>query len=218
MGFSLVTEGLIRSHLPDAQWRPLVCKLGYSVGYIIVVLGRQQLFTENTLTVVLPLLARRNIATLVAVLRVWSVVLISNLIGALIIAYGLSHTAVFQPEVKQVFAAIGREAMVGDFLTVMIRGVFAGWLIALMVWLFPVAQSARLGVIVVITYVVGLGGFTHVIAGSVEVLYNVTSGAASWASYAIYVLPTLIGNILGGVALVAVLNHAQVVAGKDARQ
>ena len=56
MGFSLVAEGLLRSHLPDAPWRPLITKLGYSVGFLMVVLGRQQLFTENTLTPILPLL------------------------------------------------------------------------------------------------------------------------------------------------------------------
>src|SRR3954452_22587275 len=52
MGFSLISEGLLRAFLPDAPWRPLTTKLGYSVGFVIVVLGRQQLFTENTLTVV----------------------------------------------------------------------------------------------------------------------------------------------------------------------
>ena len=60
MGFSLIAEGLLRAHLPETEWRPLVSKLGYPVGFIIVVLGRQQLFTENTLTPILPLLANRD--------------------------------------------------------------------------------------------------------------------------------------------------------------
>src|SRR5690349_9073033 len=64
MGFSLVGEGLLRAHLPDKPWRPLVAKLGYSVGFLIVILGRQQLFTENTLTPILPLLQRRDARTL----------------------------------------------------------------------------------------------------------------------------------------------------------
>src|SRR4051812_30179237 len=55
MGFSLAAEGLLRAHLPDTSWRPLVDRLGYSIGFLIVILGRQQLFTENTLTVILPL-------------------------------------------------------------------------------------------------------------------------------------------------------------------
>src|SRR5579884_3436773 len=58
MGFSLVTEGLLSAYLPDSHWRPLVAKFGYSLGFLIVILGRQQLFTENTLTVILPLLSK----------------------------------------------------------------------------------------------------------------------------------------------------------------
>ncbi len=214
MGFSLVAEGLIRAHLPDQPWRPLLAKFGYSIGYLIVILGRQQLFTENTLTVILPLLAWRNLHTLLCVLRLWGVVLAANLLGVHLFAWFIGHSNVFAPEVRHVFAEIGREAVVGTFWTILWRGVFAGWLIALMVWLLPAAESARVIMIILITFLVGLGSFTHVIAGSVEALYNVMTGTASWGHYATgYLLPTLLGNILGGVTLVAVVNHAQVVAG-----
>lgn len=87
MGFSLVAEGLLRSHLPEAHWRPLVAKLGYSVGFLIVILGRQQLFTENTLTPVLPLLQNKDLNRLVNLLRLWAVVLVTNLIGAIAFAW-----------------------------------------------------------------------------------------------------------------------------------
>src|SRR5687768_1819898 len=82
MGFSVITEALLRNGLPAAPWRPLVAKLGYSVGFLIVVLGRQQLFTENTLTPILPLLLRKDRQTLLNVLRLWSTVLLANLLGA----------------------------------------------------------------------------------------------------------------------------------------
>ena len=64
-------EGLLRASLPDAPWRPLVTKLGYPVGFLIAVLGKQQLFTENTLTAIIPLMTRRDLATLIKVLRLW---------------------------------------------------------------------------------------------------------------------------------------------------
>ena len=214
MGFSLVTEGLIRAHLPDVPWRPLLTKLGYSVGYLIVILGRQQLFTENTLTVMLPLLARRDVLTLWHVIRLWTVVLAANLVGVLAFAWVAGSTDVFSPVVRQAFTEIGHEAIAGSFGTILLRGVFAGWLLALLVWLLPVAEAARVSIIVIIAFLVGLGGFSHIVAGSLEVLYTVITGDASWGSYLKgYMLPTLLGNILGGVTLVAVLNHAQVVAG-----
>ncbi len=216
MGFSFVVEALIYSALPDAPWRPLVSKLGYSVGFLIVVLGRQQLFTENTLTPVLPLLKRRTRSVLLNVLRLWGIVLAANLLGALIFAAVIGYTQVFQPDVNTALTEIGREALKNDFWSSILRGVFAGWLIALMVWLLPSAETARVSVIIIITYVVGLAGFTHIIAGSTETFYMALTGQASWvATLANYTLPTLIGNTLGGVSLVAALNHAQVVSGSQ---
>lgn len=80
-----------------------------------------------------------------------------------------------------------------------------------MVWLLPASQGTRLHIIILITYLVALGGFTHIIAGSVDVFYLVNTGTVSWLTYFIgFMLPTLIGNIIGGVSLVAALNFAQV--------
>ncbi len=214
MGFSLVTEGLLRSKLPDAPWRPLITKLGYSVGFLIVILGRQQLFTENTLTPMLPLLQRRDRATLLRVARLWATVLGANIIGATIFAYAVQRTSAFAPEVKRAFLALGLEGMEPLAGTIFVKGIFAGWLIALMVWLLPVAEAGRIWIIVLLTYVVGLGQLSHVIAGSVDAIYTVAAGSHTWAEYAVhFLLPTLTGNCLGGVTMVAALNYAQVAAG-----
>lgn len=211
MGFSLVVEGLLRHHLPDAPWRPLVESFGYTTGFVIVVLGRQQLFTESTLTAVIPALTRRDRETLLALLRLWVVVLLANLVGAGLFAALAFGVPVFEPNLHRDFLAIGEEAAAGSFVVLFVKAVLAGWLIALMVWLLPGAASARLIVIVLITYIVAVGGFAHVIAGSVEVLYLVLAGAKSLPSYLIdYLVPVLAGNIVGGSALVAMLNHAQV--------
>lgn len=216
MGFSLVTEGLLQARLPDVPWAILVTKLGYTVGFLIVVLGRQQLFTENTVTVILPLLRQRDLATFLQVVRIWSVVLAANLAGAFAFSWTIANTGVFEPEIHVAFRHIGAHAMAtGGFFDTFLRAIFAGWLIALMVWLLPAAETSRVSVIILIIYVVAIGNFAHIIAGSVEVLYSVVTGGTSWRSYlAGYMIPTLLGNIVGGVALVAALNHAQVVAGE----
>jgi formate/nitrite transporter FocA (FNT family) len=211
MGFSLVAESLLRAGLPDAPWRPLVAKLGYSVGFLVVILGRQQLFTENTLTVMLPLLEQRTGRVLVSVLRTWAVVLAGNVIGALVFAWIIGIHDVVPPELGQTFLDLGRETMAPDFLTKVVRGVFGGWLIALTVWLLPAASNARVFVILLVTYLVGLGRFTHIIAGSVETLHLVTQGELSLLEYVTgFLAPAFIGNAIGGVSLVAALNHAQV--------
>lgn len=216
MGFSLVTETLLRHHLPDAPWRPLVAKLGYSVGFIVVILGRQQLFTENTLTPILPLLRERNGSTFINVMRLWVVVLLANMIGAAIISGVLTHTPALESDVQRTMLQIGEEAMKPPFFAAAMRGFFAGWLIALLVWLLPYAESAHFFVILLITWVIGIGGFNHVVAGAVETLSLVWAHERSILDVlGHYLIPTLIGNIAGGVLLVAGLNHAQVHAGKN---
>jgi formate/nitrite transporter FocA (FNT family) len=215
MGFSLMAQGLIRGDLPDASWAPLLWKLGYPLGFVIIVMGRQELFTETTLTAVVPLLGKRNLDTLTDTARVWSVVLVANLAGAAIFALVVAHLGVFSPDVREQFRLIGSEAARGAWGTIVIRGVFAGWLIALVVWLMPLSGAGRLGVIVILTYFVGLGDLSHSVAGSVEVMYAAAVGTVSWSHYlGGYLVPTLIGNIIGGASLVAALNTAQVMAGK----
>jgi formate/nitrite transporter FocA (FNT family) len=213
MGFSLMTEGMLRAKLPDGPWRPLLAKGGYSMGFLLVILGRQQLFTENTLTPMLPLFHRRDERTLYRVARLWVIVLAANLVGALAIAWVLGNTGVFTPDVRKAFAEIGSASLANSFGLVLLRGIFAGWLIAMLVWVLPFAETSRVFVIILFTWVIGIAGFSHVIAGSIDVLFLATTGAAPWTQAAFgYIAPALIGNILGGVSLVAVLNHAQVIS------
>lgn len=216
MGFSLVAEGLLVAHLPDRPWRLLLSRLGYCLGFLIVVLGRQQLFTETTLTAVLPLLVRKSRAMLLRVLRLWGVVFAANLLGTFLFALLIGGTSIFTPQVRAAFLQIGLEHTGVPFGVNLLRAIFAGWLIALMVWLLPAAQTGRVAIIVILTYIIGLGSFTHVIAGSTTYLYLVVTGAATWPHFlGGFLLPALLGNTIGGVALVAALGHAQVAGGGD---
>ncbi|MBC5801167.1 MAG: formate/nitrite transporter family protein [Candidatus Eremiobacteraeota bacterium] len=221
MGASLAGEGLLRAMLPDAKWRPLVDSFGYSLGFVFVILGRQQLFTENTLTAILPLLDNpEKLKTLWRVMRLWAVVLATNLLGAACFAVAIAHLPFFSDAVRTTFLQLGQEAAAPSFITILIRGVAAGYLIALMVWLLPFSDVMRPFVIILVTWAVGVASFSHIIAGSVEVLYVVASGHLSGAAYLqSYLLPVFIGNVIGGTSLVALLNYGQIVAeGNESRQ
>jgi formate/nitrite transporter FocA (FNT family) len=214
MGFSLVGEGVLKAHLPDAEWAPLVAKLGYSFGFLIVILGSQQLFTENTLTAVVPLMARRTREMFVNVARLWGVVLLANLLGALLFALVIGRTELFKPEVHNAFAAIGAKAVASGFWLTVLKAVFAGWLIALMVWMLPAAESSQVLVIIAMTWLVGVGEFAHIVAGAAEVFYLAVTGALRWGeTFSRFIVPTLLGNVVGGVRLGSAVNHAQVTAG-----
>lgn len=210
IGFSFIAQALLQTSLPDTSWQPLISKLGYSVGFVIVILGRQQLFTENTLTPVLQVLQKKTLTSLKDTLRLWGVVLSANMIGTFAFAFTLATTAVVDSSNQEAFKSIALHAVHGDYWNTLLRAVFAGWLIALMVWLLPVAESSRLVVIVIITYLVSIAGFPHIIAGSSEVFYGLMTGIIS-PSMAVgeFFIPTLIGNTIGGVSLVAAINYAQ---------
>ncbi|GAB3196918.1 formate/nitrite transporter FocA (FNT family) [Pontibacter aydingkolensis] len=121
MGFSMIAEGLLMAYLPDAEWSILVSNFGYSMGFLIVILGKQQLFKENTLTPILPLLRRKNADTFFNVLRLWG----GNLLGVLLIAMVTARTAAFDAHVHKTFTEIGRKVMEPDFGAVLVRGIFA---------------------------------------------------------------------------------------------
>lgn len=216
MGFSFVGQALLYSHVPDVPWRPLLTALGYPLGFLLVIIGRQQLFTENTLTAIIPLLARRNGETLLKVVRIWTIVLLSNLVGAHLFAWVIGNTPMFSREVQGAMMKVATHAVEVGFGTAILRGIFAGWLIAMVVWMLAAVDTGRIAIIVIVTYVVGAANLTHIVAGAVEVLFLPMVGARSWGDVAVgYLLPTLLGNIIGGVSLTAAINHAQVVAGQS---
>ena len=209
MGFSFLVLALIRSGLPDAPWRRLIDSAGYSVGFMIVILGRQQLFTETTVTAVLPLLTKRDLQTLRAVLRFWAIVLLANLVGALAFAALISVPGLFPEQIHQALIEAGQEAE-GILVPCDDRAVD----------ICRVADRAdgldfaqrSLGAafrILIVTYVVALGRFSHTVAGAIDASFLVFSGAGSVHGFVMqFLVPTLIGNTIGGIALVALLNHA----------
>ncbi len=211
IGFSFVAQATLQAGLPDAPWSPLVCSFGYCIGFLIVILGRQQLFTETTLTAVIPTLTRRNLDTLLRTLRVWIIVLGANILATWVLAGIVAQPDVFPAATVQAMQVLSARTMEGPFWHVALTGGAAGWLIGLMVWLLPGAGPSRPLIIILLTYVVAICQFPHVIAGSVEAAFGVVSGHATIADYLVrFLAPTLLGNSVGGTILAALLNHAPV--------
>jgi len=211
MGFSLLAQGALRHRLPDAGWRELVTALGYPVGFLMVVLSRQQLFTENTITVVVPLLARPGLAKLWCAARMWGIVLGCNLVGtALFTLFAGSTKAVPEP-IRGAMLEVSRAAVLHAPLELGLGAVVAGYLMAAMVWLVTSAGSAQVAIVTLMTYLIGIGGFGHIVAGAAESVMLVSHGEMSWADAVTgFGLPVLVGNIVGGTLLFALLSHAQV--------
>jgi formate-nitrite transporter family protein len=211
ISFSLLAQAILHTHLPDAPWRPLVADFGYSVGFVMVVMSRQQLFTENTITAVLPVIAGFNTGNLAKLARMWVVVLLANFAGTLFAALFSSFTPVLSPELFNGMLDLSRQILGHSWLEMFFKGIAAGFLIAAMVWVIPGAETAQFYVIVLMTYLISAGNFMHIVAGSVEAFLLLLNGELYWLTMLTgFILPVLAGNIVGGTALFAMIAYAQV--------
>lgn len=211
ISFSLLAQAILETHLPDAPWRPLVTSFGYCVGFLMVVMGRQQLFTESTITVVLPVLKNLSFENVGRMARLWAIVLAANLLGTLFAALFCTYTPVIPAELLNGMLSIGRHMAELGWWDMFFRAISSGFLIAAMVWMIPSAESAKFAVITVMTYLIAIGGFTHVIAGSMEAYLLVLAGDWEWWRVIVqFMVPVLLGNMVGGTALFALISYAQV--------
>jgi formate-nitrite transporter family protein len=211
ISFSLLAQAILESSLPEADWRVLVSSLGYAIGFLIVILGRQQLFTESTITVVLPVLKNVTRDNLWRMGRLWAIVLLANLAGTLFAALFCSFTPVVPDKVFEGMMAISRHLLEFGWWDMLFRGVTSGFLMAALVWMIPSAEALKFHAIVVITWLIAVGGFTHIVAGSMEAWLLILSGdwSPAWMLWA-FMVPVLIGNMIGGTALFAMISYAQV--------
>jgi formate/nitrite transporter FocA (FNT family) len=211
ISFSLLAQALLQAYLPDAPWRPTVSGFGYCVGFLMVILGRQQLFTESTITVVLPLFADLSWANFWRMARLWAIVLAANLVGTLFASLFCQFTPVVPPDILQGMRDISRDLLELSWWQMAFRGISSGFLIAAMVWMIPSAESAKFWVITLMTYLIAIGGFTHIVAGSMEAYLLVLSGDWQWWQAILdFMVPVLAGNVIGGTALFALIAYAQV--------
>ncbi|EJM20006.1 MULTISPECIES: formate/nitrite transporter family protein [Pseudomonas] len=211
MGLSLMAMGLLNARLPDGEGFKVIASFGYCAGFLAVILARQQLFTENTLTAVLPIMSKPTLGNFGRLLRLWSVVLVGNLCGTLLVAYVMLHLPIFDTKTDLAFLDIGRKVMENDASKMFAKGIISGWMIATMVWMIPSMESAKMWIIILITYFMALGDFTHIVVGSVEVSYLVFAGELPWKDFwLVFAGPTLVGNIVGGSFIFALISHAQI--------
>ena len=211
MGLSLMAMGLLNSRLPDGEAFKVIASFGYCAGFLAVILSRQQLFTENTLTAVLPIMSKPTLNNFGRLLRLWGVVLVGNLMGTLLVAYVMLHLPIFDTPTDKAFLEIGRKVMENDASQMFAKGIVSGWMIATMVWMIPSMESAKMWIIILITYLMALGDFTHIVVGTAEVSYLVFAGELPWKDFClIFAGPTLAGNIIGGSFIFALISHAQV--------
>lgn len=208
---SVIATGTLTYHLGgEGHGNPIV-HLGYTLGFLAVILGRLQLFTENTITAVIPLLSNWNKTTLFQTLRLWVVVFMANMAGVMLAALATVYGDVFSAEIKEGIVAISRHYVDRTALEFFLQGIPAGFIVGALVWMLPSSHGSEFWVIVAMTFLISAAGLTHVVAGSGEVFVMLLLGEVSWQfSLLSSILPTFAGNVIGGTALFTLLAYGQV--------
>lgn len=210
MGLTGLAVASVRSLAGPGASFPIAPYLLYPIGFVAVIIGRAQLFTENTLyPVVLVLDERRHLRS---TLRLWGVVFCSNILGALIFALLAVKSPALRPDILSQLIHLGETSANGSMNHFFWSGVIGGWLIALVAWMVTASHwtIGQIAMVYMLTFVVGVGRFAHCIAGSGEILSAVVAGSISIAEYLRWLLPATAGNICGGILIVSLLNYGQV--------
>lgn len=215
MGLSALGVGILLAKLGGGHAAFILSRMLYPLGFIVVILGRAQLFTENTLyPVALVLTEPRHIWD---TLRLWAIVLPSNVLGALAFAALASLTPAMPADVVQAIAGMGLDAAHTPVATIFWSGVVGGWIIATTAWLVSGSHTITGSVMIiwVLTFVVGMGNFAHCIATSGEILIAVLRGELPWIAYPHWLGPAVAGNVCGGVGMVTLLEYGQAVMSRN---
>ena len=208
---SVLAEGILHTIFEGHPYQGPIENMGYTVGFIFVILARIQLFTENTITVVLPVLKDKSLTMLICAARLWSVVFLANIVGTFFTAFLSVHGGTVIPEYVEGMKAISHHFAHYNAFEAFKYGIPAGFFIAAIVWMLPSSEGFEIFVIFLFTYLIAMGEFTHVVAGSKEAFLLMLSGDISVAKTVFgLILPTFLGNVLGGTGLFALLAYGQV--------
>lgn len=214
MGLSGLGVALTVSIFGTSPRTHFIATMFYPLGFIVVIIGRAQLFTENTLyPVALVLSEKREFWN---TLRLWCTVLPANVVGALAFSALAARTPALPPEARHALIQLGLTAVHVSPAAIFWSAVTAGWIIATAAWLVSGSHSITGSVMILwmLTYVVGLGSFAHCIATSGEILSSVLSGQLGWLSYLHWLWLAVAGNVCGGVLMVTLLEYGQAILAK----
>ncbi len=215
LGFSLFLIGifytLFHGKIEDYYLTCLIA-VAYSLGFIFVVIGRSELFTEHTTLAVIPVL--QGITSIKSLLKIWIIIYIGNLLGGYLFSFIFVTLGPAMGIIsKEAFYHLAIKMVDFNWAIILGSSIIAGWLMGLLSWLVTSAQEtiSRIIIVALITTVIGFGGLHHSIAGSIEVFAGTISDARiKIGDYFHFQSWTTLGNIIGGVVFVAIMKYTMV--------
>ncbi|MCB0107722.1 MAG: formate/nitrite transporter family protein [Caldilineaceae bacterium] len=215
VGFSLLLMAVALSRFGDVLAEPfvdLIMANMYAIGFIFVIVGRSELFTEHTTLAILPVLNGR--ATVRGLMRLWTVIYGANLLGVAIFALLVTTVAPALGVVKiEAFGTIAEHMTAHGWWVILLSGVLAGWMMGLLSWLVTAGRDTISQVVLIwlVTAAIGFSGLHHSIVGSAEVLAGIFAGqGTTWLDFGHFLLWATLGNAIGGVFFVALIKYSHV--------
>jgi formate/nitrite transporter FocA (FNT family) len=194
----------------------LAAYFAYPLGFLIVILGRAQLFTENTVTpVTVVLMGEKGIWNM---LRFWAVVFVSNMVGTALFAAVLVYGQVLESGPFELLLGYAGEKLGYGWWTTFLKAIFGGWVVAIAAWLVAASRDtiSQAFFVYALTFLIPAAGLVHCVAGAAEGMTAVFAGRVPFSEFLFaFLLPTTLGNIVGGVVLVTLLNYGQVIGSRD---
>ena len=214
VGFSILIIGIIHTLFKNESTNgqlAVMMALVYPIGYIFVIIGRSELFTEHTTLATLPVMNGQ--ATLGGLAKLWLIVYVGNLAGGYLFG---SISLVFNSEIhligKDFFYFVSEKMLKYSVGATLISSIMAGWLMGMLSWLLSSAQDtfSRVVMIFLVTFLISIAGLHHCIVGSIEVFmaFFAEANEISWVQFLKFQVLATIGNIIGGVFLVAMVKYA----------
>jgi formate/nitrite transporter FocA (FNT family) len=208
---SVLAEAVLYRALAGNPAREAIAALGYALGFVLVILARLQLFTENTLTVVLPLMAKPSSSLLWRSARLWGIVLVANLVGTFATAFIALNLGTTSPENTAAMLDVARKVLEQAGWAGFFHAVPAGFYIAAIVWMLPSSKGFEIFTVMLFAWLIAAGAFSHVVVGSAEVFLLAIHGEIGlMTGMATILLPALAGNVIGGTGLFALLVYGQI--------
>jgi formate/nitrite transporter FocA (FNT family) len=181
----------------------------YPLGFILVVLGKSALFTEQTSVLALPVLNGQR--TILELLLIWGIVILGNIFGGIVFVLSIgslaSHLGIFD---QTIMVKVGIHVINESYWVLFLSGIFAGWLMGLLTWLLNSTTETLTRIIIttIVTGTIGFVGFHHSIVGNIEVFgAYLYSDAISITDYLSFLLLTLLGNGIGGAIVVGLFKY-----------
>ena len=210
-GFAITITFLVYASLTaKTDGHPVLSALLYPLGFVYIILGGYQLYTENTLPPVALVLER--LASFPALLRTWTLVALGNFAGGALGALALAYGGVFEPSTAAAAIELSEKGLHTDWWALFVKGGFAGLVVAGVVWLDYASRDTitRFVLVYVAFLVIPIADLFHVVVSFTELAFLFYLGEAALLPGLVgFVLPVLLGNTLGGVLLVTVVNYFQ---------